>query len=232
MLSLLLGNRMAGGLHFGPAGWTPEAWALPVAGGGANSTLPTRWLVAVEPNHQTPSEVTSNRTLLEALLKQPVTRGSLLLAGGTVAVLSPANGVIEGLENIEHVGGGLIQALVIRQVAGTPAIAMETPSKPRSEPPTDAKALAQRLRHAGIGAYVPILGALADQLGDLDGRTPDLVLVNMLATQPESRLPYALAKLEPERLLAGVRWLKNALPVKRWRVLMDQADRRGTKTFR
>ena len=242
---------MTCGLHFGHAEWTPEDWAQPVSDAAA---LPARWLVAAGGGgHRDGGPDKAPRALLP-LDKQPVSRGTLLVQGGSAAggvgvgggvdVLSPAAGVVDGFQDIEHVGGGLIQAVIVRraatggsaagpsEVAVPPTSEAAAPLKLRSGPPVDAKSLALRLRQAGIGSYLLTLGSLADQLCDLDGRTPDLVLVNMLPVQPESRLPYALAKFEPERLLAGLRWLKAALPVKRWQVIMDLADRRGIKTFR
>ncbi|MEI8195413.1 MAG: hypothetical protein WCI73_05845, partial [Phycisphaerae bacterium] len=201
MLSLFLGKRMTGGLHFGPAGWTPEDWALPQPVTGSPAAAPPHWLVAVGTlPPAVAGKISQTARALLPLEKQSVTRGTLLVSACgadalvgiapqtgetekktglpstlpssptvqpalTADILSPADGLIDGLQDIEHVGGGMIQALLIRRadpaVLPTPTLP-DAPAKPKPRPesPVDAKSLAQRLRRAGIGTYVLALGSL------------------------------------------------------------------------
>ncbi len=85
-------------------------------------------------------------------------------------------------------------------------------------------ALEDGLRRAGIGqtsASVPSLLAQVRQLGTARARA---LVVNLLPQQPESMLPHALSLREMPRLLAGLQWLRRAVPARRTLLAFDRHD--------
>lgn len=219
MLTLLRGHRMSGGLYFGPAGWIPDAWTpLPASA--------ARFIVALPPGVVPPDGWPHQAA--------PIQRGQIIMAGPTAAhpdVLAPCSGLLQTVADIDDAAGGLGRGVLLTASPDAPI----APALPAPAPHTLAE-LRECLKRGGIGPCSSRVPSLLAQLTDLGDAAPTLLLVNLMPQLPESRLTWALAQFQAQRLFAGLSWLRSVLHAPRALAVVDRADwpaiRRWRRDFR